>query len=111
METTKRSLFEIHAAYCRVLANPTRLMILDCLKNGEMSVSQIAMKVEAPMSTVSQHLKALSSKQILLSRKDGQMVYYRPADMRILEACQLIRKILLDGLKKRGEIAMEFETD
>ena len=106
VEPQNRKLFELHAEYCRALANPNRLMILDCLREGvEHSVGDIAEMIEAPLSTVSQHLSALKAKSIVESRKEGQTVYYRIVDSRLTEACQTIRAVLLDTMKRRGEIA------
>jgi ArsR family transcriptional regulator len=106
MEPQKERLFQIHAEYCSVLANAKRLMIMDCLRTrGEMSVGEIAEAIEAPLSTVSQHLKALKSKYIVVSRKEGQTVYYRPTDERLMQACVIIREVLIEGMKKRGELA------
>lgn len=85
-------------------------MILDGLKSGEMSVGAIAKYVEVPMSTVSQHLRALRSHNIVASRKEGNTVYYRAMDKRLLDTCQKIRTIILDGMKRRGDLADALET-
>ncbi len=100
-------IFKLHADYCRVLANPKRLMILALLAKRELSVSEIAASIDTPLPTVSQHLSLLRSKNVVETRKDGQNVYYRPSDPRLMDACELIRTVLLDGMKRRGEIATE----
>jgi ArsR family transcriptional regulator len=110
MKQQKQRLFQIHAEYCSVLANAKRLMIMDCLSvKGEMSVGELAQAIEAPLSTVSQHLKALKSKYIVTSRKEGQTVFYRPTDERLMKACEIIRQVLIEGMKKRGELAAEID--
>jgi ArsR family transcriptional regulator len=111
MKVRNLEIFEIHATYCRVLANPQRLAILACLDKRELSVGELAEVLGAPLSTVSRHLSALKDKHLVLARKDGHKVFYRPADQRIVEACSLIRRVLLDGMKKRGEIALEIKPD
>ena len=111
MEIRNRELFQIHSEYCRVLANPTRLMILACLDKREMNVGELSAAVGSPLSTVSQHLNILKNKHLVKSRKEGQTVYYSHTDTRIMVACRLIRTVLIDGMKKRGEIAQEINPD
>jgi ArsR family transcriptional regulator len=111
MKIRNLEIFEIHASYCRVLANPLRLAILACLDKRELSVGEIAEILCVPLSTVSRHLSALKGKHLVVARKEGHKVFYSPADQRIIEACGLIRTVLIDGMKKRGEIAMEIKPD
>ena len=111
MKVRNKEIFEIHAAYCRILASPIRLSILACLKIREMSVSELAEAHEAPMSTISRHLAILRSKNLVETRHEGTRVFYRPSDPRIVEACSLIRTVLIDGMKKRGELVMELKAE
>jgi ArsR family transcriptional regulator len=111
MKVQNIELFQIHADYCRVLANSKRLMIMACLDKKEMSVGEIAECIGTPLSTVSQHLSVLRNKQLVKSRKEGQSVFYSPTDRRIMDACRIIRMVLIDGMKKRGEIAQEIDPD
>ena len=111
MKVRNLEIFEIHAAHCRALANPLRLAVIACLNKRELSVGQLAEILDVPLSTVSRHLSVLKGKHLVLSRKEGHKVFYRPADQRIVEACSLIRTVLIEGMKKRGEIAMEIKPD
>jgi ArsR family transcriptional regulator len=111
MKVHNHEIFEIHAAACRVLASPQRLAILACLNRREMSVGELAEAIDSPLSTVSRHLGALKGKHLVLARKEGHKVFYRTADPRVAEACSLIRTALIDGMKKRGEIAMEINPE
>ena len=111
MKLRNKEIFEIHASYCRVLANSNRLAIMACLDVREMSVSEIAETIEVSLPTVSQHLGALKSKHLVVARKQGAKVFYSVADPRIVEACRLIRTVLFDSMKQRGEIAAELFSD
>ncbi len=102
----KADIFELHADVCRTLANPRRLQILALLAKGEMNVGELAGVLEVPLPNVSQHLALLRAQGLVASRKAGQMVHYRLADRRIIQACTLIRSALLDRLKERGQIAL-----
>ena len=106
MKVRNYEIFEIHAAYCRALASPKRLAIMACLDRREMSVGELAKILDTPLSTVSRHLTVMKNKHLLISRHEGTKVFYKPADKRIVDACSLIRTVLIDGMKKRGEIAL-----
>ena len=82
-----------------------------CLERRELSVSELAEILDVPLSTVSRHLSALKGRHLVVYRKDGHKVFYSPADQRIGEACGIIRAVLIDGMKKRGEIALEIKPD
>ena len=111
MKIRNIEIFQLHADFCGMLSSPKRLMILSLLSKKEMSVGELAESMEIALATVSQHLTVLRSKQIVTARKEGQTVYYKITDPRLIDACTLIRVILLDGMKKRGEIAREIEID
>ncbi len=103
-------IFAVHADFCKTLANPKRLMILALLGKGENSVGQIAEVIQAPLPNVSQHLAVLKAQNLVLARKEGQTVYYRLADRRIVQACTLIRSVLLDQMKARGMVARKIDA-
>jgi len=105
----KTDIFELHADLCKTLSNPKRLMILALLAKKEMSVGEIAEVIAVPLSNVSQHLSLLKAQSLVQTRKDGQTVHYRLADRRIIQACTLIRSVLLDKMKERGQIAQEID--
>ena len=105
MQTNNQRLFELHAELCGMMANPKRLAILESLHGGERSVTAIAEAVDTSISTISQHLRLLRDKNVVVTRKDGQTVYYRLRDPRMIDACNLIRSVLLDGIKDQGNLA------
>jgi DNA-binding transcriptional ArsR family regulator len=105
----KVNIFELHADICQTLSNPKRLMILALLAKREQSVGELANVLELPLSNVSQHLALLRAQGLVVARKHGQSVHYSIADRRIIQACTLIRSVLLDRMKERGEIAQRID--
>lgn len=82
------------AARClRVLAHPTRLLIIHLLGEGERSVQELEKLVNASQSSVSQHLNLLKDKDILESRRVAQQVFYRLKDERLLQLTALTREL------------------
>jgi DNA-binding transcriptional ArsR family regulator len=102
-------IFELHANFCRSLSNPIRLIILATLAKGEKSVGELANASGVTLANISQHLTVLRSHDVVKSRKVGQTVYYSIVDTRLVDACNLIRAVLLDGMKRQGVIANGFD--
>ncbi len=61
----------------RVLADPTRLQLTGLLLDEELSVSELAKRVERPVPGVSQHLAKLRMARLVTTRKQGNLVLYR----------------------------------
>ena len=59
------------------LANQKRLMIMSHLFVGELSVNNLAAKVDLSQSALSQHLAKLRNLGLVETRRDGQTIYYR----------------------------------
>jgi ArsR family transcriptional regulator len=85
--TFKPSYFK--ADLFKVLSNPVRIQILDALRLGEQSVGYIAEWLEIEASAVSQQLAVLRSRNLVISRKQGNYVFYSvrdPALFKVLDA-------------------------
>jgi DNA-binding transcriptional ArsR family regulator len=81
------------AAVARALGDPKRLCVLESLAAGEVSVGDLAIRVSCQVPNMSQHLAVLRSAGLVTARRDGNTVYYRLADPRVLEACHLLMSI------------------
>jgi DNA-binding transcriptional ArsR family regulator len=75
----------------RLLADGTRLAILDALHDGELSVGALAEILDRPVPAVSQHLAKLRAGNMVLTRRDGVTVYYRHANEHV---DALVRNVL-----------------
>ncbi len=81
------------AAVARALGDPKRLCVLESLAAGEVSVGDLAIRVSCQVPNMSQHLAVLRSAGLVTARRDGNTVYYRLSDPRVLEACHLLMSI------------------
>jgi len=100
IEESQIQLFQHQASICKTLADAKRLMILHELRDGEMSVGQLASCLGLPQSNVSQHLAILRERGIVTTRRDGTTIYYKLANLKIGEACDLVREVLADQLSQ-----------
>jgi DNA-binding transcriptional ArsR family regulator len=80
---------ELIARRFRALSDPTRLRILDLLRNrDEASVGEIADELGASQQNVSKHLSALLVEGFVARRKQGTSSLYRVADPGVHELCE-----------------------
>ena len=100
-------MFELHAELCKVLADPTRLEILNLLSKGEKNVSELAALMKIRQATLSQHLAVLRQRNVVVTRRQGTTVSYRIANQKMIKACNLIRVVLLEQLESEGKIVKE----
>lgn len=77
MVRRSRHFYEARARVAKALAHPSRLLILDALKEREWCVCELTELVGADQSTVSKHLAVLKNAGIVDDRKDGSMSFYR----------------------------------
>ena len=84
---------ERYAAIGRALADPKRLCVLETLAIGELSVSDLSLRVGCQVPNMSQHLAVLRNVGLVTSRREGNTIWYRLADPRVLEAYRLIQDI------------------
>lgn len=77
-------------AYLKQLANKTRLMVLCSLLENELSVSAMLENIPVTQPVLSQHLAILREAGMVATRRDGQTIYYRLADKRIIETINLL---------------------
>lgn len=102
-----REIFELQAGVCQMLGNAKRLEIICTLGDEELSVGDIAEKMDLRMANISQHLSIMKSKGILLSRRDGVNIYYRISNPKVVKACNLMKEVLMEQLETQRRFTKE----
>jgi DNA-binding transcriptional ArsR family regulator len=74
----------------RVLAEPTRIRLLDRLRDGEASVQELTETLETSQQNVSKHLGVLAQAGIVERRKSGNLALYRIADVSVFALCEQV---------------------
>ncbi len=103
--------YELQAEVYKVLSNPTRLMIIECIGRGEKTVGEIVSCLGLTKSNASQHLNYMRAVGVLCSRKEGKSVYYYVSDHRLLSAIEDIKKVLFERFVRCGQIISSVELD
>ena len=92
---------------CKTISNPRRQAILDTIRNGEMTVSELIGKTGISQANLSQHLSILRSKGVVNTRRDGNNVYYSLSNLKIIKAYDLISEVLEDSTTSRDKAIKE----
>jgi len=103
-----KELYEIHAEICKVFSNPTRLEILDLLRDKEMSVTSLIEKTKLSQANISQHLTIMKYKGIVASSRNGKNIFYKLTNPKIIKAFDIIKDVIIRRLKKNNELIEEF---
>jgi DNA-binding transcriptional ArsR family regulator len=75
----------------QALANPTRIAIVEVLRDGEMSTGKLIEKLGIEQANASQHLSILRAKQIVVNRKVGNQVFYSIRDPALIKVLDILR--------------------
>lgn len=100
-------IYAYHAEMCKVLSHPKRLELINVLRDKEMSVGELSQRLGLPIGNLSQHLAMMRERHMLVSRKEGNVVYYRIANLRLLEAFDLLREILFEQIRQDAALIQD----
>jgi len=101
-----KELYKLHAEICKVFSNPTRLEILNLLRDREMSVSELMDETKLSQANISQHLAIMKYKGIVMSARKGKNIYYKLTNQKIIKAFDIIREFLTEETRKKGKSLM-----
>ena len=90
MEGLSNEALQQVAAYFQVLSEPTRLQILNLLRDGERNVGELAELCGYTSANISRHLTQLTRHGLVSRESRGTSVYYRIADDQIYALCDLV---------------------
>jgi len=75
------------------LADPTRLKILECIKNGEKCICEIIPYTGKSQPNVSQHLKVMKHAGIIDERKDGTKIMIKASNDEIFKIVDWVKNL------------------
>jgi ArsR family transcriptional regulator len=84
---------QFKAEFFKALANPLRIRVLELLRGGSLSVTQIQEATGAPASSVSQQLGVLRSRGIVTTERHGTTIIYAVADPELFDLLDVARRI------------------
>jgi len=97
-------LHELHARVCKAIADPKRLLIINELRDKELSVGDLCDALSLTQSNVSQHLGILRERGVVTTRRDGTTIYYSLRSQKVVQAVDLLREFMAESLTEQGEL-------
>ncbi len=88
------------AKFFRALGDPTRLQLLQAVKNNEKNVTALVELTGAPQGRVSSHLACLRWCGYVATRKEGRQVFYRVTDRRVAKLLELASGLVEDNCER-----------
>lgn len=90
----RQARYRAHADICKVLTDPKRLMLIDLLRRGARSVGHLAHEAGLSLPNASQHLAVLRHAGLVDTRRVGTAIHYRLSEPELVQACDLIERIV-----------------
>jgi DNA-binding transcriptional ArsR family regulator len=103
-------IYRLKADFFKTLGHPARIRVLEILRDGEASVSELLAQMDLEPSHLSQQLGVLRRAGVVQSRKAGASVHYSVADPRIFDLLKTARSILSTSLKETSSLLGELEA-
>ena len=88
----------------RILSEPIRIKILQGLRGGEKTVTELTRELEISQPNASKHLRILQDAGLVERDPRGNSVYYSIADESIFELCEVVCDSLGARFKEKAEI-------
>ncbi len=95
----------------QALAHPTRIAIVESLRNGEMSAGQLVDQLGLEQANASQHFAVLRSRQIVSSRKEGNQVFYALRDPVLVEVLDILKRYFNSHLSQTMVMLKELQEE
>ncbi len=111
MPDPKTTLFAQFARVGKVLASPSRLVLLDLLAQGEKAVETLAAQAKLSVTNTSNHLRELRATSLVRTRRDGQSVLYRLASPSVHDLIRTLQDVAFDHLAEVREVVRDYYDD
>ena len=99
---------ELKAEILKALAQPTRLKILELLRNGEKCICEIVPAINGEQSNISRHISLMQKSNLVTTRKDGVKVMVKVSDPKIFEILDSISLLLKKQILETGKLIHKF---
>src|SRR4030042_584013 len=95
---------EMKAEVLKALAQPTRLKILECLRNGEKCICEIVPALSGEKSNIPRHISLMQKSHLVTTRKDGVKVMVNVRDPKVFEILDKVSAILKNQMREQERL-------
>jgi ArsR family transcriptional regulator len=107
-EIMEDRILELKAEVLKALAQPTRLKILELLRNGERCICEIVPAINGEQSNISRHISLMQKSHLVTTRKDGVKVMVKVRDPKIFEILDSVSLLLKKQIQETGRLIQKF---
>jgi ArsR family transcriptional regulator len=107
----QQALRRFKADIFQALAHPTRIAIVEMLRDGEVPAGIIFERLSVEQANASQHLAVLRAKRIVVNRKEGNQVFYALRSYRLVEVLDAMRLYFQEHLSEALEMLEEIKLE
>jgi ArsR family transcriptional regulator, virulence genes transcriptional regulator len=100
-------IYQMQSELCQCMSQPARLQLLHLLFEGPKNVGEISKLTGLGQATVSRNLGILRGKGIVLTERRGQEIFYRVANPKMVEVCNLMREVLSEQITERSKMFLQ----
>ncbi len=104
----EEKILEWKAEILKALAQPTRLKILECLRQGERCICEIIPAVHGEQSNISRHISLMQKSHLVSTRKDGVKVMVKVRDPKIFDILDRVSAILKAQMNEQSRLVKTF---
>lgn len=100
---------QFKASVFQALAHPTRIAIVEVLRDGELPAGIIIEKLALEQANASQHLAVLRAKHIVIGRKEGNQIFYSVRDPLLVEVLDIMRRYFQAHVEESMSMLQELD--
>lgn len=110
-QTLKQEISQLEADFCFALSDPTRILMLYALSESPLNVTELTNELGVTQPTTSRHLKVLRDRGLVHTIRQGTTITYHLSDQRLIQALDLLRFVMRDGLAQRVNLINEITQE
>jgi DNA-binding transcriptional ArsR family regulator len=110
-QSLKQEISQLEADFCFALSDPTRILILYALSEAPLNVTELTNELGVTQPTTSRHLKVLRDRGLVHTTRQGTTITYQLSDKRLIQALDLLRSVMRDGLTQRMSLINEMSQE
>ena len=105
-----RELRQFKAEIFQALGHPTRIAIVEALREGEKSAGQLIEQLDLEQANASQHLAILRARQLVVNRKEGNQVFYSLRSPMLVEVLDILKRYFYSHLTQTRSMLEEIQS-
>ena len=105
-----RPIYEVKAEFFKTLGHASRIRVLELLREGPQSVSELQPGVGIEASHLSQQLAVLRRAGLVTSERQGNSMIYSVVDEQIFELLQSAKELITKSLTGAGDLLADLES-